>query len=236
LTAGHKKKRRSSARENGAYRRRVRTAFAALKKIARFDELVSRSIALPQGRGYLACVCELHTDDGQTIERLAKWREHATTFHSKFKVTFEGTRSWLRSLLLDVPDRILFLVLNRHGSSVGHLGFANALNDASLIELDNVVRGVPAAEPGIMSVSTLALMNWARQHVKPAGFYLRTLESNTHAIAFYSRLGFKTESKEPLRRIEAVDGYNHVPIEHGDERPADDYFVRMRFVARMVRR
>ena len=43
--------------------------------------------------------------------------------------------------LLDVADRMLFLVLDRHGHAVGHLGFASAAAADRAMEIDNVVRG-----------------------------------------------------------------------------------------------
>jgi len=181
--------------------------------------------------GYLVCVSELHTDDDDTIKNLAQWRMEATTFHNKFNVTLDGTKRWLRKLLLDVPDRILFLVLNRYGHAVGHMGLAHALNEECLMELDNVIRGVSVGDPGIMSVATQALLDWADKTIAPKGFHLRTLEDNIHAIRFYEKLGFQTYGKQPLRRIESNGEINHVPLTEDDKNDPDKYFVCMKYDA-----
>jgi RimJ/RimL family protein N-acetyltransferase len=209
------------------YQTRIRTQFATLKSISRYDDLVATSIRLKNNNGYLMCVCELHYEDVEVIKLLAKWREEAVTFHNKFRVTFDGTKQWLRKLVLDVPDRILFLVLDRFGHPIGHLGFANALNNECYMEFDNVVRGVPKTEPGIMSLATQAILEWAQQTFEPRGFYLRTLDNNVHAIQFYERLGFRRRSQQGLRRVESADGFNHIPIPDGDTNPPDRFFVRM---------
>jgi len=202
---------------NGAYQDRIRTQFAALKGMRRFDDLMSASIRLKDDAGYLLCVSELHYDDDEIITLLGKWREEAITFHNKFPVTFEGTKRWLRKLLLDIPDRIL------------HLGFAGALNEEGLMEFDNVVRGVQKVRPGIMALATQAVLAWAQATFEPRGFYLKTLDNNTHAIQFYERLGFRRAGQYALRRVQSGQGFDHVPVPAGDANPPDRYFVRMNY-------
>ena len=218
-----------SLEELRRYQAVVIKEFAGQKQIDKFDELVARSIRLDDHKGYLICVSELHADDVDMITTLAKWRSEATTFHDGFKVTFEGTKSWLRKLLLDIPDRILFIVLDRHGKPIGHLGFANSLNDQGLMEVDNVIRGVQGAEPGLMSLSIQALLRWAIQNISPHGFHLKTLEDNTHAIGFYTKLGFNISGKLPLRRVEKDGVIKFEPQAEDDKGLPDKQYVCMSY-------
>ena len=210
-----------------AYQAAVKTQFAALKQINQFDELVARSIRLEDHKGYLLCVSELHADDDIAIVRLTKWRREAVTFRDSFKPTFDSTKRWLRKLVLDVPDRILFFVLDRYGNAIGHLGFAHAMNDQGLMEVDNVIRGVKKVEPGIMTLSSKTLLRWAIQTISPQGFHLNTIDSNTHAIEFYIRMGFKISEKKPLRSIEEDGETKLVPQTEDDKNPPDNYIVCM---------
>jgi len=214
---------------NDLYQNRIRTEFAALKSKTRYDDLVANSIRLKDGAGYLLCVSELHHDDDETIALFGKWREEAVTFHNKFPVTFEGTRRWTRKLLLDVPDRILFLVLDQFGHPIGHMGFANALNEDGWMEFDNVVRGVQKVRPGIMAKATQAILEWAESVFEPRGFYLKTLDNNLHAIQFYEKLGFRQTSRYGLKRVQNDHGFDHVLIPVGDSAIPDRYFVRMNY-------
>jgi RimJ/RimL family protein N-acetyltransferase len=213
------------------YRRTVRREFAALKAIDRYDELVAKSLRLRDGQGYLLCVSELFAGDGDAVETLARFRAGVTTFPGTFRVTAEGTNRWLRAGLLDVPDRILFFVLGRAGQVVGHLGFAHADNAERLMELDNVIRGVAAAQPGLMSAAAERLIEWAAATFAPAGFRLRVLEGNDHAIRFYERLGFARDGLEPLRRQESDGETRYVPVPPGDAAPPDLNYLRMRLAA-----
>src|SRR4051812_31355665 len=140
------------------YRRAVRSGFAFLKRTRRLDDLLAKSIPLPGDSGFLAPVCDLHAGDVALIAHLARWRaENAFAYPSQFPVTEASTADWLRTRLLDVEDRLLFLVLDPHGHPVGHLGFAHADNDERAMEVDNVVRGVRDASPGIMAMAMQAM-------------------------------------------------------------------------------
>ncbi len=91
----------------------VEKTFRFLKETERLDDLFAKSVALAGGKGYLLPVCELHAGDAPLIRLLAEWREkNAFAYPSQFPVTYESTLVWLRSRVLGVEDRLLFLVLD----------------------------------------------------------------------------------------------------------------------------
>ena len=209
---------------NGA----VRKNFSFLKQTMRLDDLFAKSILLPQGEGFLVPVSELHMTDDGLIAKLAQWRaENSSAFPTQFPVTITGTTSWLRSKVLDVEDRILFLVLDKHGNCVGHLGFSNAINDKLEIEVDNVVRGFKNAQPGIMSSAMKAILKWAEETICPSTIYLRVLSDNQHAINFYRKLEFSDDLMLPLRRHEEGDSISYLPLAEDDRALPDRHFLRM---------
>lgn len=206
----------------------VRKHFAFLKQTNALDDLFAKSIPLEGGAGYLLPVCELHTGDPALISTFSQWRiENSFAFPSQFPVTDAGTASWLRSKVLDVEDRLLFLVVDRQGKPVGHLGYANCLNERGEMEIDNVVRGVKDATPGIMTKAMEALLTWASDVVGPQGIFLRVFHDNDHAIDFYRRLGFTDGVRIPLSR--RTDGPATFYDEITDGRTADQYFLRMNY-------
>src|SRR5258706_15736980 len=101
----------------------VRWELALLKGTSTQDELVERSLAVGEDEGLLVPVCELHAADDRLISTLASWRaENSSAFATRFPVTSEGTRTLLRSQVLEAADRILFLVHDREGRPIGHVG------------------------------------------------------------------------------------------------------------------
>lgn len=216
----------SGERDIQAYRSTVRSTFAFLKATTELDDLFAKAVRLEDARGFLLPVAELHADDEPLIERFAEWREtHTSAFPTQFPVTIEGTRSWLRSRLLDVESRLLFLVLDRHGRAIGHLGFADAGTPERAIEVDNVVRGVQAAEPGLMSAAMRAMLDWCEDSLAPGEIFLRVFRDNERAVAFYERLGFRRDRVIALRR--EVSGETVAFVEAEEEGAADREFLRM---------
>jgi perosamine synthetase len=122
---------------------------------------------------------------------------------------------------------MLFLILDKHGVCLGHLGFANAINDQLEMEVDNVVRGVKNTQPGIMSSAMKALLKWAEETIWPGSIFLRVLSENQHAIDFYHKLGFKDDRLLPLRCHKRSDGTYYLPVNEGDQATPDKYFLRM---------
>ena len=204
----------------------VRKELAFLKGTRALADLHARSIVLPDDRGLLVPVCELHATDDRLIATLSRWRDaNASAFPSVFPVTDEGTARWLRAGLLDVEDRVLFLVCDRHGHPVGHLGFANALQGDRALEVDNVVRGEPG-EPGLMWVALDALIRWAAEVLAPETIHLRVFADNAHAIGFYERMGFEAAGVIDLHRDERDGGVTvFTPAADGD--PVDRRFLVM---------
>jgi len=218
----------AAARTIETYKQAVRKNFSFLKQTTRLDDLFAKSINLPQYAGYLVPVCELHATDDKLIAKLAQWRtENAFAYPTQFLVTIAGTASWLRSRVLDVEDRMLFMVLDKYGNSIGHLGFANSINDSREMEIDNVVRGVKNAQPGIMSHAMRALLDWAEETIGPHIIYLKVFQDNRRAIEFYHRLGFKDDGLVPLRRHKDGDNTSYLPVAENDQAPPHQYFLRM---------
>lgn len=206
----------------------VVASFRFLKETTDLEKLYTRGLRLQQTGGLLLPICRLQIDDKKLIQTLAKWRgENINAYPTRFPVTIEGTTSWLIEKLIEIPDRILFLVKDCYGNNIGHLGFANCLNGQRLMEVDNVIRGEKQAAPGIMHDAMITLIKWARTTLWPERFYLRVLASNTHAIKFYNKLGFCESSRTPLRKQVHEEVIKYETLTKSDGAPPDDYFIRM---------
>jgi RimJ/RimL family protein N-acetyltransferase len=189
----------------------------------------SEALRLPSVHGghvTLAPFTAAMVTDDALIEALTRWRaENISGFTRLFRPTFEGTRAWSRSQLIERSDRILFLVRNADGHLVGHVGLSSFDFDAGTCEIDNVVRGERTAPPGTMAEAVAAVLDWAHLNLGPAEIRLRTLAENTRALALYHRLGFVPLSLIPLRRVAADDATEWVEAESNDH--IDKFFVLM---------
>jgi perosamine synthetase len=212
----------------------VRERFSCLKAAGSADEMQSRRIPVKspaRHEGFLVPVCENHAQDISLIATLAEWRRRNTNWYpTQFNVTLDGTKLWLRSKVLDVPDRIMFLVTGAQDTPVGHMGFANALNPERSMKVDNVMRGVAGSGPGLMSRALRTLLEWAEREFAPRLIYLPVFGDNEHAIRFYRRLGFRDERLVPLRRHEESAQVCYRPLTAADHEVADRYHLIMTHV------
>jgi perosamine synthetase len=211
-----------------AYKASVQRAFSRLKRIDRPEALLAARIPIAGGDGFLVPVCELHASDPFLIATLAQWRaENAWVYPTQFTVTLAGTALWLRSLVLAVEDRMMFLVVDRDGRTIGHMGFADAINDDQAMRLDNVIRGVKGVVPGLMTSAYRALQDWAERLIGPRTIYAIVFSDNERVINFLARVGFEIVDSWPLRRHVEGERVVYRPLAPDDGAGADRYHTRM---------
>ena len=202
--------------------------FGALKRDTGGPGVEPFELALSDNAGRLVPVTDRHLGDAELLTEFSRWRaENSFAFPTQFPVTNEGTARWLRHGLLEVRDRMLFLVQASDGTLIGHLGYANCLGVPGEMEIDNVVRGVKGGAPGIMETSMRRITSWAVEAFAPDLIHLRVFSHNEHAIRFYERCEFVTVGQLPLRRTEVGDRITFTPPVPDDTAPPDAWFTRM---------
>ena len=162
--------------------------------------------------GYLAPITSADVDDYELLEALCRWRSLAKYgFLTVFEPSVEKTRSYLTGFSLPDPGRILFLVRDSDGRSVGNIGLCNVNTDAA--ELDNVVRGETVPVSGFMRLVIAAVLNFAFDKLNVGRVYLNVLSNNDAAFQSYIRAGFSKIGTQALERTETSDGFRLSPSE-----------------------
>lgn len=188
------------------YKKALVANFRFLKASRDVREAYLRAIPVADA-GFLVPIGESRLDDADLLAKLTRWRnEHVHVYPTQFEATVDSTRAWLKERLLATDDRILFLVEDRHGRAVGHIGFNGCLNDERLFEIDNVVRGDAAGAKGLFSLALQALIEWARTTSNVEGFFLRVMDDNpgpsrsTRATASPRSGAFRSSASGGARR------------------------------------
>ena len=199
--------------KHDVYNNSVIENFKFLKETDNIKKSYLNSIPLTRGM-FLLPVSRMHLKDSNLIELLTSWRnENVHVYPTQFVATTSGTRKWMEHNLLNVLDRILFLVVDDTGQAIGHIGFNNCINSDMDFEIDNVIRGKSTEKSrGIFSEALKVMIEWARKLMTIESFSLRVMNDNYKAISFYKKNGFIEYSEIALIKTleEGVVNYKQV--------------------------
>jgi RimJ/RimL family protein N-acetyltransferase len=155
-------------------------------------EAVLRPVATTAGR--------LNAND---VRVLTEWRNRfVSSFLTEFKATEARTEQWLTDVVGPDPTRILFMLDDARGETVGYLGLAFIDWEKLTGEADAIVRGAETA-PGVMARAMFTLLDWARGQLglKSVGARVR---SDNPALRFFLKFAKQTK-RVPLRAVEEPD-------------------------------
>ena len=133
------------------------------------------------------------------VTSLADWRRNNQSWYpTVFTVTEEGTKLWLKNQVLDIDDKILFLVVSMDGIVFGHMGLFRG-------EIDNVLRGITGIVDGGMTHGLSALLNFCYTDLEIKKLSLRVFSDNARALHYYKNCGFYKTGMIPLKKSEEAN-------------------------------
>jgi len=173
----------------------------------------------------LSPITENDLENDKKIILLKEWRENnLDAFPISPKITQDGTFRWLKNLVLDREDRLMFFVKDIFGETIGHVGISSFDYQNKTCEVDNIVRGKISRQKNAMNYAMQALLCWIDEKISPEFIYLRVFNDNTKAINFYDKLGFQLDA---LHRIKKVENINKLKYP-SSEKEVERFFVSMR--------
>lgn len=178
--------------------------------------------------GFLRPVtADFNTTIPDCVELLDRWRaDNPTLSPSRFPITHERTRRWIRDAIIDNDKRILFMLQELDGRRIGHIGFTNIDAGRRSAEVDMVLRGEQTNIPGFMRNAMSALIRWGKQELLLEHIDLVVLPDNEHVISFYHRCGFRDDGIVPLIRVEENNEISWVRCKETAAAP-EFYFLHM---------
>jgi RimJ/RimL family protein N-acetyltransferase len=166
------------------------------------------TLSLAIGRPVVGLLRPVSTRPGGTspadVRALTDWRNrHVKSFLTEFVANEERTERWLVESVGPDDTRILFMVEDAAGRTVGYMGLAFIDWGTGCAEFDAIVRGAEAP-PGLMSRSIRTMWSWGRSALGLEHLCGR-VRSDNPALAFFERLGAREHGRVPLRREQAGD-------------------------------
>lgn len=169
--------------------------------------------------------------NNRLVDKLSSWRrKHSYWFGGEFKITRSRTKKWIKELVVEKPDRILFVIEDQFGKYYGHLGFNRYRSFDNSCELDNVVRGEEEIS-GLMTDCVDKLVKWGLKNLPISKLFLITFGDNQRAINLYRRNGFKIIRKIPLALKKHNGETAWEVIKKGEKEKPGRFYVRMKYFA-----
>jgi|SRR5579875_2907270 len=163
--------------------------------------------------GSLSPITRQRAEEAATVQALTNWRKRYKQFFlSQFKPAPERTRLWLLNAVIEVANRVLFLIADTEGRFVGHIGLIDV--DEHHVEIDNVIRGEDSAPHRIMYFAEIALLKWAFASLGVMEASLRVFSDNARAIANYRSVGFDPVIQHGLIRVERAGEVSFTPTQN----------------------
>lgn len=134
------------------------------------------------------------------VRVLTEWRNRwVRSFLTEFQATESRTEEWLTEMVGPDPTRILFMLDDTLGRTVGYIGLAFIDWERRTGEADAVVRGAAVAS-GVMAQALATLLGWGYEQLKLQTLSVR-VRSDNPSLGFFLKFGKETK-RVPLRRIE----------------------------------
>ena len=171
------------------------------------------SAELSVGEPTVAILRPIVTRDGAVssddIRALTEWRNRFVgAFLTEFVASEARTERWLVDSVGRDDCRILFMVDDSEGRTVGQMGLAYINWETGRAEADAIVRGVEGPH-GLMAQALETMWRWGRDVLGLSRLGVRVRSDNL-AIDFYEKLGFRERRRVPLQRHRTAEGVRWV--------------------------
>lgn len=130
-------------------------------------------------------------EDDELIKQLLDWRiKDKYFFFDEMEPTYETTINWLNSEIVSNPDRILFLIFNKHGKIYGCVGLNIREFFENSIEIEHLVI-LPETNYSEANKVIITLIEWCQKIINVEKFYWRVFSNITDRIEIFEKIGFK---------------------------------------------
>ena len=136
----------------------------------------------------------------ETIELLYNLRKmYRDMFATDFEMTQEKTRNWIKKIILESQDRILFLILvdNKKIGCIGHGGYNEKENSS---QLDNMMKDPSCNISGIMTMVEKVYLKWMFEFFELSKITGYLFSDNEKMMRVHLECGWKLIDKVPIKK------------------------------------
>ena len=143
---------------------------------------------------------ELIDTSDETIDLLYNLRKmYRDMFATDFKMTKEKTKKWIKELILDSQDRILFIISinKRKIGCIGHGGYNEKENSS---QLDNMMKDPSCKISGVMTIVEKIYLKWMFDFFELSKITGYLFSDNEKMMNIHRECGWKLLDKVPIKK------------------------------------
>ena len=185
--------------------------------------------------GYLEPIGGTYSQNDITL--LTKWRAaNQTWFPSQFNVTRGGTETWLVNQVINNHTKILYMIKDIQGNSIGHLGLAGLDFVHDTCDLDNVIKGEDNIGNNVMVLAEKKMVELAFSVFGTKSVRAQLFDDNLPSKLLQFSLGFKVDKKISMMKRVEDNGvfWDEIPKGQIKSIPAERYFLHMMKYKEMI--
>jgi len=178
------------------FKKSVINNFKFLKSSQNIKEAYLKSI--PTGDfGFLLPLSIFHLNDLPLMQKLFFCKNvNPITVSSQHNSDIQDLSDWVRNEVLNVEDRIIFLIVNNEGQICGQITVDNCYSGQFVI--NDVLKCNPESSKEIILSALLSLFEWFRKTTNVDSFSLGVMDDDIDEIQFYEKNDFVKTEKIPL--------------------------------------
>ena len=146
-------------------------------------------------------ILKLVDTSDETVNLLYNLRKkYRKMFATDFEMTEDKTRNWIKKLILENPERILFMIYfdNKKIGCIGNGGYDKKNNSS---RLDNMMKDPLCNLPGAMTIVEKVYLKWMFDDLKLSKITGFLFSDNSRMMKIHKKCGWITTDVVPIKKI-----------------------------------
>jgi len=146
-------------------------------------------------------ILKLVDTSDETVSLLYSLRKkYRKMFATDFEMTEDKTRNWIKNLILENPERILFIIYfdNKKIGCIGNGGYEKKNNSS---RLDNMMKDSLYNLPGVMTIVEKVYLKWMFDDLKLSKITGFLFSDNSRMMKIHKKCGWINLDVVPLKKI-----------------------------------
>jgi RimJ/RimL family protein N-acetyltransferase len=170
-------------------------------------------------------ILKLVDESDETVNLLCSWRKkYRNMFATDFKISEEKTRKWIKTGVLENPEKIVFMIYVDN-KKIGIISSAKYDKKTNSAILDTMMKDPTYNFPGLMTIIEKVYLRWMFDGLKLSKITGFLFSDNKRMMNIHKKCGWVIIKVVPVERKKTKDGTKWEEIESkSNDKHVERYF------------